>query len=327
MSELTLTAVWSPPLKSFSARLAVGLHVVLGADTDGTASLIELCAGVRAPRRGAVALDGEHPSSSPRLRRRIASLLPIEDLSGSGDVQAWLEAVAQLRGAPAQRRLELSPVEITLTRPLAGLSSAERRRLALAVALNEPEAPLVALHEPLAAAGPLSREAVLARLAERAARAVVLVTTASVEDARQLGGTVYVLERGVLVRQHGHPWPSALTPGLGARLWIDTDSPRELVAALASSPDVREARYVSERIELQGDDLERLALAVSQAAVTAGVHVRRLQSEAPDLEAVHGASAGLAHAAYRAAQQQRPSGPRALPTSPSTKSPSGGAAP
>lgn len=308
MSELTLTAVWSPPLKNFSARLAAGLHVVLGADADGTASLIELCAGVCAPRRGTVALDGERPSGSPRLRRRIASLLSVENLSGKGDVRAWIDDVARLRGIPAERALELAAVDLTLSRPVESLSSAERRRLALVVALAEPEPPLVALHEPLAAAGALSREPVLARMGELAKRAVVLVTTASVEDARQLGGALYVLERGVLARKHEHAWPAALTPGLEARLWIDADSPRELVAVLAQSPEVREARYVSERIELHGSDLEGLALAVSRAAVTTGVHVRRLQSEAPDLEVVHGASAGLAHAAYRAAQQQRSSG-------------------
>jgi hypothetical protein len=55
--------------------------------------------------------------------------------------------------------------------------------------------------------------------------------------------------------------------------------------------------------------------------------VRRLQSEAPDLEAVHGASAGLAHAAYRAAQQQRPSGPREIVTTPPVKNPPQGAPP
>lgn len=316
MSELTLTAVWSPPLKNFSARLPIGLHVMLGADADGTASLIELCAGVRAPRRGAVALDAEQPSASPRLRRRIASLLSVEELSGRGDVRAWIQDVTLLRGVPAERALELASVELELTRPVASLSSAERRRLALVVALAAPEPPLAALHEPLAAAGALSRELVLERIGELARSAVVLVTTASVEDARQLGGALYVLERGVLARRHEHAWPSALTPGLEARLWIDADSPRELLAALAQSPDVREADYASERIQLRGSDLERLALAVSRAAVTTGVQVRRLQTEAPDLETIHGASAGLAHAAYRAAQEQRPSGPRALVASP-----------
>jgi ABC-type multidrug transport system ATPase subunit len=328
LSELTLTAVWSPPLKNFSATLPTGLHVVLGGDADGTANIIELCAGVRLPRRGVVAVDGEQPGASPRLRCRIASLLPVETTSGRADVRAWLHDVAALRGLAVERIVELAAVALSLTRPLDSLSSAERRHLALLVALAEPQPTLVALHEPLAAAGALSRELVLTRIGELVHQAVVLVTTASVEDARQLGGTLYVLERGVLARKHEHAWPTALTPGLEARLWIDADSPRELVAALAQSPDVREARYVSERIELHGGDLERLAMAVSRAAVSTGVHVRRLQSEAPDLEAVHGASAGLAHAAYRAAQQQRPSGPRTIATKPpATSGPSGGSPP
>lgn len=351
MSELVLTGVWSPPLKNFSARLGAGLHVVLGADADGTASLIELCAGVRVPRRGVVSFEGERPFASPRLRRRIASLLPVEELSGrassfcpelvpgfaatparQGHAETgprgtlngapgcrasageWLRAVAALRGFSPGPALELAALDLALERSVESLSSAERRQLALALALGAPEPPLVALHEPLAASSALSRERVLGRLAELACSAVLLVTTGSVADARQLGGDLYVLERGVLARRHSHAWPSALTPGLAARLWLQADSPRELVAELARQPDVSEARYVDDHIELRGSDLERLALAVSQAAVKTGVHVRSLRSDAPDLEAVHGASAGLAHAAYRAAQQQRPNGPRPVGT-------------
>lgn len=313
MNELELRAVWSPPLKNLSIRLTTGLHVVLGADADGTASLVELCAGVRSPRRGAVLLDGEPPSSSPRLRRRIASLLPTEEAPVHDDLLQWLGALAELRGFSTERALSLLAFQLAPKRAGASLSSVERRQLALAVALAQPDPPLVTLHEPLAAAGALGRARVVARIQELASQATVLVTTLAVADAQQLGGVLYVMERGVLVRQPEHAWPAALTPGLDARLFIEADAPRELLARLARDPEVGEARYDgAQSIELRGPDLERLALAVSRAAVDAASHVRSLHSIAPDLEAVHGASAGLAHAAYRAAQQPRPSGPRAV---------------
>ena len=76
MSELTLQSVWSPPLKNLSLSFGPGMHVLLGAEADGTSDVIELCAGVRLPQRGRVALDGETPGASPRARGQIASLRP-----------------------------------------------------------------------------------------------------------------------------------------------------------------------------------------------------------------------------------------------------------
>jgi energy-coupling factor transporter ATP-binding protein EcfA2 len=297
-------------------QLDAGLHVILGSEADGTGHLIELLSGVLRPRRGTLAFQGELPSASPRLRRRVASLLPREDFPARGSVQAWVDELAELRGVSASRVLTLSEVERSTARSMESLSSAERRRLALAVALAEADPLLVALHEPLAAASAISREAVLGRIHELAASTVVVVSTAAIADARQLGGTLHVLERGVLVREHGHAWPAALTPGLDVCISVDCDSPRELLAALAKSPEVQKAHYGARRgsecVELWGSDLERLASAIGRAAVTTRSNIRTLRVGAPDLDAVHGASAGLAHVAYRAAQQHRQSGPIAV---------------
>jgi hypothetical protein len=61
-------------------------------------------------------------------------------------------------------------------------------------------------------------------------------------------------------------------------------------------------------VRVAGNDLERLALAVTRAALASRVELRQLRAAAPDLEAVHGASAGLARAAYHAAQSARRGG-------------------
>jgi hypothetical protein len=136
----------------------------------------------------------------------------------------------------------------------------------------------------------------------------VIVATRSVADARRCGGRLLVLERGVLARGPSDAWPSAMTPGLRVELSVECDAPRRLLAELAGSPEVEQASFdgrAGGRIELRGGDLERLALAVTRAALTAGVELRLLRAASPDLDTVHGASAGLAHAAYRAAQNGR----------------------
>ncbi len=312
MSQLELSAVYGPVLKSVSGSFGPGIHVWLGAESDGSAELIELCAGVRLPRRGRVLLDGELPAASPGARRQIASLLPSEDLGPDGLIGDFCAQLSALRGFDASAALRRHcPHLAALERPLGSLSHAERRELALAAALAQPEPRLLALHEPLSAAGSASN-AVIERLQQLAERAPVLLTTRSAEDARRLGGQLLVLERGILVRDPSNAWPSAVTPGLRVELWIECDAPRRLLAQLLSSPEVERASFDAQqggRIQVVGGELERLALAVSRAALAARVELRSLRAAAPDLAAVHGASAGLAQAAYRAAQSARRGGP------------------
>lgn len=313
MSQLELSSVYTPVLKGVSGSFGPGIHICLGGEPDGTGELIELCAGVRLPRRGSVQVDGELPGRSPSARRSIASLLPSEDGGLAGCVADWSAQLSALRGfdaAPAVRRYcpQLAP-----ERTLASLSHAEQRELALAGALGQPEPKLVALHEPLSAAGSAS-PTVIERIQQLAERAPVLLTTRSAEDARRLGGRLLVLERGVLVRDPQHAWPSSVTPGLRVELWLECDAPRRLLAELLSSPEVERASFEAGqggRVQVVGADLERLALAVSRAALAARVELRTLRAASADLAAVHGASAGLAQAAYRAAQTaQRASGGR-----------------
>jgi hypothetical protein len=309
VSELLLERVWSAPLKDVSLRSSRGLSVVFGAEADGSGELVALCAGTRAPRRGRVALGGLQPSSSPACRRGIASLLPDEPGGGGGDsygdVRSWLLELAPLIGIEPPAVLAWSPV--APERTLASLSGAERRALALAVALAHPEPALVVLHEPLTACATGQNERVLARLAELGKERPVLVTTASIATARRLGGTTYLLDRGLCSEKPGGAWPGSMTPGLDAWLAVEADAPRGLVSALAQHPDVQELRYDERRggrVLPRGPDLERLAVAVARAAVNAGVDIRLLRAPPEDLGAARGAVSGAIDAAdsYRAAR-------------------------
>jgi ABC-type taurine transport system ATPase subunit len=305
VSQLELERVSSPRLRNISRSFGPGVHVLLGAESDGTADVIELCAGVRLPRRGSLQLDGATPGADPQLRRRIASLLAHETWSAAGDVQHWIGELSALHGFDARAATQRFCPGLGLDRQLGTLSGPQRRELALAAALAQPEPQLVALHEPLAAAAATAGEAVLERIRELGERAPVLLATRSVEDARRLGGQLLVLERGILVRESQHAWPDAVTPRLGAELCVECDAPRRLLAELSSLPEVERASFdvrQATRVLVSGSDLERLTLAVCRAALSARVELRQLRAATPDLAAVHGASAGLAQAAYRAAQ-------------------------
>jgi energy-coupling factor transporter ATP-binding protein EcfA2 len=267
--------------------------------------LIELAAGVESPKSGRVRFDADVPDASPELRRATGSLLGDEPGLGRGTLGDWLETLDALRGTSHREGLQRLGYEPARAREIETLDAAERRTLALALALAHPAPRLVVLHEPLEAARGLSLERVLERLQELAAGAVVLSTTRSSDDARRLGGTLYILERGVLVRSPAHAWPAELTPGSRPRLVIDCDTPRVLLGELARDAAVSslayDAEHASRRVIVQGPDVEALALAVMNAVLRAGVTLQSLRLAPSDLELVHGASAGLARAAYEAA--------------------------
>jgi energy-coupling factor transporter ATP-binding protein EcfA2 len=309
LSALVLDHVWGRRLKDVSLRLAAGVNVVIGDESDGTSELVALCAGVRAPLRGRVQLDGLEPSSSPACRRRVASLLADERDEPHGDVRGWLRGPAASHGVTEEAVLEACRVRAD--RALASLSLAEWRELACAVALAHPDPGLVVLHEPLAACPAGDTARVFERIAGLAQRSIVLITTGSLAAARYLtASATYLLDRGLCSDAPSGAWPGSLTPGLDTRLWVEADSPRVLVAALAQHPDVTEIDFDERsagRISLRGPDLERLASVVVRAAVSAGVEVRLLQARAEDLDAVRAAATGQAQAAYRAAQA-RPRG-------------------
>ena len=330
MSHLRLERIWSGVLKDVSAELEAGVHVIIGEESDGSGELIELCAGVRAPRRGAIEIDGVSPSGSPACRRSIASLLPVEDAPRGSRVESWLgELGARLGFAPAP---VLERARIEPRRTLASLSAGERRRLACHVALSRESPRLVALHEPLSALGPDGRAEAVERIGELGRTSLVLVTTASLADARALGGSTFRLDRGQLAPAPGGAWPGSSAAGLDVWVEVDADAPRALVSALAQHPDVRELAYAESgagRVRVRGVELERLAEAIARAASSAQVDIRSLRACDDDLEVGRAAATGLAHAAYRAAQHRGAAKPATKPeaTSPPAETPPGGPLP
>jgi ABC-type branched-subunit amino acid transport system ATPase component len=328
MARLELDGVWSPPLKNLCVSFETGLHVVVGSESDGTAALIGLCAGVIAPQRGNVRCDGREPCSSWRLRSETASLLAEEPGSG-GSVRHWQRCVRALRsgGNPAagEPRVDADPAPHERLRDA---TPARRRQLALELALEHASAKLVLLHEPLAVPHETATAERASRIAGLASGAIVVVATASLAHARQLGGQIYALERGVIARRPPDAWPRSLTPGLPVALVVDCESPRRLLEALIGDPSVQLAHYDAEReparLQLRGPDFERLCLAVSRAAGDAGVPVWSLGPASIDLAGLHGASAGLARAAFEAARAGSPRGGGRAREAPATRAPNGG---
>ena len=278
--ELQLEALGGGALLRADARLGPGLWVALSANAQALAALVSLASGVENPARGRVLFGGATPTTTPDVRRRIAALLASESLPAGRNVRDAVRRVLTARGdhRDTGALLELIGMSTLAERAVPELDAAERRSVALGLALEHPTAQLFALYEPFSANHWLSPPEIQRRLEERArAGAIVLVATASPAVAALLGGAHFEIESGLLRPAVAHA-PIA-TP---AWLYVRTPEPRRLLSAIASDGALTgvfwnelEAPHL---VTLYGTDVEELGRAVARVAAEASLTIEQVSS-------------------------------------------------
>jgi ABC-type thiamine transport system ATPase subunit len=301
VSELRFEALNHAQLANVDASFSAGTQVVVGSERDGTDILIELAAGMRRPASGRVLLDGVAAWSNAGTRRRIACLCAEEILLPARNVTG---AVALALRARADDRSALSVLDHAglahfADQRASALTSREARAVALGIALSHREPALLALHEPLTVAGIVQEDFILRTLSKLgAAGAIVLCTASRLEDAARLGGNACALERGLwLGSAQARPPLSTVT------LRVRTPEPRRLAARLSEAPDISGVEWAGgQELLVHGSELERLAQSVVANARAEAIRITALKQDAPPLEALAAARAGLAQAYYERAR-------------------------
>jgi ABC-2 type transport system ATP-binding protein len=158
-----------------------GLTLVVGANGSGKSTMLRLIAGVEAPRRGTITIDGyDLWRDEVRARQSLAYVPETPELTPYATVVDMLELVAGLRGARVESLVDaLDRVGLfdLAGRTVRELSMGQRRRAMLATALvGEPR--VIILDEPLETLDVEMRGFVREWVAgRRAAGATVLVAT------------------------------------------------------------------------------------------------------------------------------------------------------
>lgn len=301
MSELHFRALHCAGLANVNAVFGTGAHVVVGGESDGTGALIELAAGLLEPSAGSVLLDGVAPWAHPATRRRIASVCAAETPLPARNVAGAVTLALRARGETRSALSVLDSAGLThfADKRVSTLAPRETRAIALALALSQREPSLLALHEPLSIAGLVQPDFLLQTLAERnAAGAIVLCTASRLEDAARLGGSMSALERGVWFA------PAYARPALGSvALRVHTPEPRRLAARLSEAPDISGVEWAGgHELIVRGSELERVAHSVVANARAEAIRITALKPDAPALETLAAARAGLAQAYYERAR-------------------------
>jgi len=190
---------------------------LMGPNGSGKSTLLSAVAGLRAPQRGEVRIQGETPS--PAVRRRVGVVFQESCLDPLMTLHEtlWLHGrLFGLGGAELRRGVEQALERFALAgrarEPVRALSGGLKRRLELARALL-PEPELLLLDEPTTGLDPDSRRAFWEHL----------------RGARHRGSFFPPTRPGKLVESGGHPQ----TPASGAPpLW----TPRPTTGPNAESP-------------------------------------------------------------------------------------------
>jgi glycerol transport system ATP-binding protein len=210
VASLVLDGVWKEVgaeahVRDVSLNLAKGsLNVLLGPTLSGKTSLMRLMAGLDAPTRGRVLVDGTEVTGCPVQRRDVAMVyqqfINYPSLSVYENIASPLR-VAGLRAAEVDARVQAAAELLRLKpyldrRPLQ-LSGGQQQRTAIARALVK-RAELVLLDEPLANLDYKLREELREELPRIFAEsgAIFVYATTEPQEALLLGGNTATLHEG-----------------------------------------------------------------------------------------------------------------------------------
>lgn len=324
MSSAAFEDVYAAPLTATSLALGPGLTVLLGTPDDGTATCVELLAGSTRPRRGRVHVQGRDPHADSDLRKGICAVLADEPELPLPPSTLLTNAVGAPRAAEICARLGLASVRWTSLRA--------RRAMALEVALARPGLCLVAVFEPLALMHALDRGRNIDALQQLAQSTTVVCATASIEDARALGGDVVLLDRGRFVRRPGVPLTQSLAPRTDGTFVVRAEGIEQLCQALVGNPVVQSVRLDGSELPNQafvgGPEPEAVSRAILEASRSSGAKLLSVMLSGPTLDESRGATAALWRAAYerayyaaRPAPVPAPSAAGVAPASPAPAAP------
>jgi ABC-2 type transport system ATP-binding protein len=261
---------------------------LLGPNGAGKTTTMRMLAGLIAPTRGAVALDGEPLTrvTANRLRARIGFLAESPGLWDRLTVRENLRIYARVYeladgDARIARALDRLDLRDHADRRAAELSKGMRQKAAIARALlHDPK--ILLLDEPTSGLDPAIARGVRQLLEERrAAGCAVLVSTHNLDEAERLADRVAVLQQRLLAIDA----PSALRQRLttGRLLVRVVGDPSAFIGAVRSDRAYVDGAHLVVPLDRLEVDTPRVVAAL----VAAGAQVVEVRPEMPALEDVY----------------------------------------
>jgi len=271
-----------------------GITGLLGPNGAGKTTLLRMMTGLAAVSDGTVTMFGEAVRDNPPIYRRVGVMSEHETvypfMTGWDFVRmmARLRGVSDLDGA-TRRAIRLVDLEAAAHLTMGTYSRGMRQRMRLAATLvHDPE--VLILDEPLNGADPRQRvhfQDLLRKLASDG-RTVVL-SSHILEEVEQIAETVLLIINGKLAASGGFRAIRAALDKRPYHVRIESDSPRELAAAVVRLDSVDAVNVDPDgALIVLSSKVRDLQVELPRLAQAASITLRRVEPLDDSLESVFG---------------------------------------
>ncbi len=285
-------------VRGITFALAEGeIYSLLGPNGAGKTTTIGLLTTLLRPDEGDATIAGFSVTRQPHRVREIIGVVPQEialydDLSARENLRFWGHMVG-LRGAALKARVEealdLAELRDRADDKVATFSGGMKRRLNIVVGLlHHPR--ILFLDEPTVGIDPQSRRRILDTVKELNRQGLtVLYTTHYMEEAQELSHRIGIIDHGQLIAEGTLDELIAQT-GVGERILLTLERlPADFAPerdGLAPMEGVRGVYTEGETLAFEVDDANARLPALLLRLQALGLSVRRIELQAPNLEAV-----------------------------------------
>ncbi len=293
--------------KRYGEMLAVGdvsfsipageIFSLLGPNGAGKTTTISMLSGLLTPTDGDARIDGHSVLQSPGRVKQAIGVAPQEialypTISARENLAFWGKMYG-VRGARLKERiqvaLEIAGLVDRADEKVETFSGGMKRRLNIAVGLLQ-EPKVLFMDEPTVGIDPQSRRRILDTVLElNRAGLIVLYTTHYMEEAEEISHRIGIIDHGELIALGSLDELTRMVGELAAiRAAVDFNGPdpEVIMSGLARQPLVHRVDRQDDSLLIQTRQADQLLPELVVSVNKAGAHLRRLEVQEPDLEAV-----------------------------------------
>ena len=271
-----------------------GITGLLGPNGAGKTTLLRMMTGLAAVSDGTVTMFGEAVRDNPLIYRRVGVMSEHETVYPFMPGWDFVRMMARLRGVSdldgaTRRAIRLVDLEAAAHLTMGTYSRGMRQRMRLAATLvHDPE--VLILDEPLNGADPRQRvhfQDLLRKLASDG-RTIVL-SSHILEEVEQIAETVLLIINGKLAASGGFRAIRAALDKRPYHVRIESDSPRELAAAVVRLDSVDAVNVDPDgALIVLSSKVRDLQVELPRLAQAASITLRRVEPLDDSLESVFG---------------------------------------
>lgn len=283
-------------VKDISFTIKQGeIFSLLGPNGAGKSTTISMLSCLIDPTSGTASIDGHDVARNPKAVKQAIGVVPQEialydTISARENLDFWGKMYG-LSGTHLKERIEVVLDIVGLTGraddKIESFSGGMKRRINIAVGLlHNPK--VLFMDEPTVGIDPQSRRRILDSVKELNKQGLtVLYTTHYMEEAEELSDRIGIIDHGELIALGTQ---DELTATIGEydtiQLETDTDDPAGLAQSLATLPNIHRVSSEENQLVLQTKQANQVLPSVIQHLAQHNSHIRQLEVQEPNLEAV-----------------------------------------